>query len=269
MTLVVDAAVAVKWFVREAGHDAAFALLDGTEALHAPDLILAEAAEAVRRKRRRGEITVDQVDAVAIALPHYFARLWPARELAQRAAALARALDRPAYDGFYLACAEAAGGRLATFDQPLAAAAGRAGLADLLRPLDAAPAIADRPAIDPGPGNAYRLAPLEIPLSKLAHLIAIARVWEQEPGPPGDLGAPGAARLMRYLDALPPAERVDALAVALLGGGAKSWAAARDAAEAGAEDYPALLTAIAEPLSATLMRGLDILRRDAAERGPD
>ncbi len=52
--MVIDASVAVKWVVPEAGSDAAIALL-GRE-LWAPSLWLAEAANALRTKSRRGEI---------------------------------------------------------------------------------------------------------------------------------------------------------------------------------------------------------------------
>lgn len=131
MTLIVDASIAVKWFVHEDGHEEALALLDRPDDLEAPDLILAEAANAAWKKCRRGEIAHAQADAIATALPHYFSRLRPAEDLIARALDLALGLDHPVYDGLYLACAEAAGGTLVSADRRLTEAAEKAGLTHL------------------------------------------------------------------------------------------------------------------------------------------
>ena len=56
--MVIDASVAVKWVVPEVGSEAAIVLL-GRE-LWAPSLWLAEAANALLKKSRRGEITEDE-----------------------------------------------------------------------------------------------------------------------------------------------------------------------------------------------------------------
>ena len=53
MTLVVDASVALKWFVDEDGSDRAVALLDGDEPLIAPDLVVAEVCNAAWKSLRR------------------------------------------------------------------------------------------------------------------------------------------------------------------------------------------------------------------------
>jgi predicted nucleic acid-binding protein len=101
--MVVDASVAVKWVVPEAGSDEASALL-GRE-LCAPSLWLAEAANALRKKSPRGEITEgdariraqDLADAPleSIELP----LLLPA------AMRMAAELGHSIYDCFYLAAA--------------------------------------------------------------------------------------------------------------------------------------------------------------------
>ena len=46
MTVVIDASVALKWFVEEQGTEQAAALLAGQDLLIAPDLIVAEVANA-------------------------------------------------------------------------------------------------------------------------------------------------------------------------------------------------------------------------------
>lgn len=135
MSLIIDASVAVKWFVREDGHEEALRLLVRGEEMHAPDLILGEAANAAWKKHRRGEVTHGQAEALAAALPHYFARIWPSRELIDRALRLALDLDHPVYDGLYLACAEAAGGTLVSADARLLDLAAKVGLGGRVRPL--------------------------------------------------------------------------------------------------------------------------------------
>jgi predicted nucleic acid-binding protein len=103
---VVDASVAVKWLVDEPFSDAAARLLDGRATLVAPDLLFAEAANALWSLCRRGDITrddfaeaVDVLKAAPVAVPH------PMRQLAASAARLAIDLGHPAYDCFYLALA--------------------------------------------------------------------------------------------------------------------------------------------------------------------
>lgn len=59
MTIVIDASVAVKWVLREPDSDAADALLDDPD-LMAPVIWLAEAANALWRRVRIGEIAADE-----------------------------------------------------------------------------------------------------------------------------------------------------------------------------------------------------------------
>ena len=56
MTRVVDASVALRWFVEAPGSAAAAQLLSGRERLIAPDLIVAEVANAAWKLARAGEI---------------------------------------------------------------------------------------------------------------------------------------------------------------------------------------------------------------------
>jgi len=56
MSLVIDASVAIKWFIEEELHRAALDLLDRPGDRHAPDLLVAEVANIAWRKRVQGEI---------------------------------------------------------------------------------------------------------------------------------------------------------------------------------------------------------------------
>ena len=119
MILVVDASVAVKWFVREDGQEAARALLGSNEPLVAPDLLVAEVGNILWKKVRLQEIPPAQAQAAMVVLPHCFERLVPAANLHERALSLALTLDHPLYDCLYLACAEAQNAPFVTADNRL------------------------------------------------------------------------------------------------------------------------------------------------------
>jgi predicted nucleic acid-binding protein len=117
--LVVDASVALKWFVREEGSDRAAAILESHATLIAPDLIVAEACNAAWRSWRAGGLHPAQRAAVAEKLPAALDAIIPCAGLAPRAMALAAKLDHPAYDCFYLALAEQRAATLVTADRRL------------------------------------------------------------------------------------------------------------------------------------------------------
>lgn len=119
-SLIVDASVALKWVVPEKGVSKAEALLRRPEDIIAPALVLAEAANALWKKRRVGELAVDPGDALR-EIVHAFVEFVPEELLAPRALSLAVILDHPVYDCFYLALAEARGGTLITADGKLIA----------------------------------------------------------------------------------------------------------------------------------------------------
>ena len=58
MTIIVDASVALKWVLHEAGSEIADRLLD--EELMAPSLWLVEAGNALWRRATRGELTAQE-----------------------------------------------------------------------------------------------------------------------------------------------------------------------------------------------------------------
>jgi predicted nucleic acid-binding protein len=113
---VIDASVALKWFIEEAGTARASALLTGPHTLIAPDLIIAEVANAGWKAVRSGGMTQAQHDHAASRLPLAFDHLIPLASLAPRAVAISRALDHPVYDCFYLALAEDRNATLVTAD---------------------------------------------------------------------------------------------------------------------------------------------------------
>lgn len=119
MTFVIDASVALKWFVEEQGTNQAAALLAGQDLLIAPDLIVAEVANAGWKAVRAGTMLPEQHDHAAARLPLAFESLIPLGSLVQRAVVISRHLNHPAYDCFYLALAEERAATLVTADQRL------------------------------------------------------------------------------------------------------------------------------------------------------
>ncbi|MGE0724756.1 MAG: type II toxin-antitoxin system VapC family toxin [Alphaproteobacteria bacterium] len=120
MTLVVDASVACKWFLDEVLADEAFALAEREDDFLAPDLILAEVANAVWKHRQRGEIGRAQASDIIARVPTAFRRLLPIGDLVGRAFAIAETLEHPMYDCFYLAASEETNVVLVTADGRLA-----------------------------------------------------------------------------------------------------------------------------------------------------
>jgi predicted nucleic acid-binding protein len=136
VTWVIDATVAVKWFVEERGSLAARAVLARGESLLAPDLILVEAGNAAWKKVKRKEMTQEQGEAMVRALPLYFERLVISGTLVARAYDLANQLNHPVYDCLYLALAEVEAINLITDDERLVKAVSRTELRRRVRLLE-------------------------------------------------------------------------------------------------------------------------------------
>jgi predicted nucleic acid-binding protein len=120
VSLVVDASVALKWFLpNEPNAAQALALVRAGAALIAPDILIAEVCNAAWRSARLGRIIQDQAHEIAAILPRFFDVLVGAAALAPRAVEIAGALDHPVYDCLYVALAEARQARLVTADQRL------------------------------------------------------------------------------------------------------------------------------------------------------
>ncbi|TLM77933.1 MAG: type II toxin-antitoxin system VapC family toxin [Actinobacteria bacterium] len=127
--VVIDASVAVKWFVAddEPGAEAARRLLDehveGRVRLVAPSLLVHELAGVLARgsARRRPDVT----DALDAFFDSGVALVPPDRDLSLRAAHTAAAHGVSAFDSAYVALAETLACALATSDRRLARSAGR------------------------------------------------------------------------------------------------------------------------------------------------
>lgn len=115
--VVVDASVAVKWFVPEVHSAAAARLLEPDFILSAPDLIGPEFGNTVWKKVRGQEITREEATEILTAFPAMGVELYPSSVLLISAVELAVALDRTVYDSLYLALAVAQDSALITADQ--------------------------------------------------------------------------------------------------------------------------------------------------------
>jgi predicted nucleic acid-binding protein len=117
MTFVVDASVALKWFLPDEPLAAeALAIVQDGSALIAPDILIAEVCNGAWRSARLGRIGQDQVDEIAAILPRFFETLIGAAALASRAVAIAGSLDHPVYDCLYVSLAEARQAAFVTAD---------------------------------------------------------------------------------------------------------------------------------------------------------
>jgi len=127
--LVVDAAVAVKWFVPETHSAEASRLLHPQHELLAPDLLFPEVGNVLWKKVERRELQPEEARSVLHGLARVSLAVHPCQPLVPAALEIALANRRTVYDSLYLALAEARGCRLVTADRRLfnALSAGRLG----------------------------------------------------------------------------------------------------------------------------------------------
>ncbi len=113
--LVVDASVGLKWVVDEEGSEAAAEL--NTCSLLAPAIVIAEWANALWAKTRRGELEPTEAALRLRTLRESPVQLTPINNLVDDAFALAQQLRHPVYDCFYLALAVGNGVPVVTADK--------------------------------------------------------------------------------------------------------------------------------------------------------
>lgn len=120
MTLVVDASVAVRWFVDGPYQRQARSVRHADDDLIAPTLLMAEAGNALWQLIRAGQVSRENATAALALLTSGTPHLLSIPPLLPRALALATELDYPVYDCVYLALAEQHDARVVTADRRFA-----------------------------------------------------------------------------------------------------------------------------------------------------
>ncbi|MEQ8347111.1 MAG: type II toxin-antitoxin system VapC family toxin [Sneathiellaceae bacterium] len=104
---VIDASVAIKWVIAEDGSDKALSLRREAHRSIAPDLLVAECANILRKKVQRAQISAAEAHLAARLLQAADVEILPARNLLEQTTRLAVDLGHPACDCLYLALAVA------------------------------------------------------------------------------------------------------------------------------------------------------------------
>ncbi|MGH8901759.1 MAG: type II toxin-antitoxin system VapC family toxin [Egibacteraceae bacterium] len=120
MTLVIDASVAVRWFVDGPYQDQARSLRHADVDFFAPTLLIAEAANVMWQLARAGQVSRPDAGKVLALLASGTPELFRVPPLIRRAFALAMELDHSVYDCIYLALAEEHHARVVTADRRFA-----------------------------------------------------------------------------------------------------------------------------------------------------
>ena len=121
--LVIDASVAVKWFIAEDRSAEAQRILSADADLIAPTSIIYEVFHALWDAARTRRLPASRLPAFAEVLPTPFARLVPMEQLFAAAAAMAQAHKLPIYDCAYVALAQREHAELITADERMFAVA--------------------------------------------------------------------------------------------------------------------------------------------------
>jgi predicted nucleic acid-binding protein len=275
---VVDASIAIKWFVREDGHETAGWLLAYSEGLIAPELILAEMANIAWKKAARGEILPAQARTIVEELPISVPTICPMTELMGRAIELALELKHPAYDCIYLACAEATRMPLVSADAELLTRVKQSRWSNLMLDLNDIVAAFRKPS--------HKAIPrLTIPLIKVHEIIRTAALlslteqtiglglgsqdyWSSPSGQPNGqhiqmyLQAPNRRRLLQILNDLKDQERIELLALTLLGAGeASDWRTCLRRAQRSLDEGTSEYLAAKLSLANDLRKGLELLQK--------
>lgn len=104
-TLVVDASVAVKWFLPEPDAEPAVALLRAGHRLIAPDLLWIEVASVLWKVARRGSLTAEETERMMSDAAAFPVEIIDSGTLLTDALRIATATDRTVYDSLYVALA--------------------------------------------------------------------------------------------------------------------------------------------------------------------
>lgn len=115
--LVIDASVAVKWFLPEEQSEAARALLRPGHDLIAPELIYAELGSALLKRVRKGEIGEDVAARIFTLARELSMDIHPISPLLEATLRICAGHKQTFYDSLYLALALAQDARLVTADR--------------------------------------------------------------------------------------------------------------------------------------------------------
>jgi predicted nucleic acid-binding protein len=118
-SVVVDASVAIKWFVPEVHSVAAVRWLEHGYDLLAPELVYSEVGNIVWKKIVRREISDEEGRQILQGFEAIPFQAHPTRGLLRLAFEIAFGLNRTIYDSTYLALAVAEGSVLVTADRKL------------------------------------------------------------------------------------------------------------------------------------------------------
>jgi predicted nucleic acid-binding protein len=116
---VVDANVAVKWFVPEHLSDEATRLLDDRHELACPDLLWPELGNVLWKKARAGQLTAQEAARIVQSLDEFPLTVFPSRLVLEGALEIALGTGRSVYDSVYVALAVALECPLVTADERL------------------------------------------------------------------------------------------------------------------------------------------------------
>lgn len=135
MKYVVDASVAIKWYIPEILSDKAMSYLemtsDGQALFMAPDLILPELGNVLWKKHRQRELSLEDVRLINQTICETFpAKLVESRLLLPPATEIALATGLTVYDSLYFSLAAIENAVLVTADKRLASVVTQ--LADLV-----------------------------------------------------------------------------------------------------------------------------------------
>lgn len=135
--VVIDASVAVKWFLPEIYSEAARRYLLGDCLRVVPDLLYVEFGNAIWKRARRADMSDDEAREVLRSLQLVPVERHAAQPFLESAYRVARELDRTVYDALYLVLAAALNCPLVTADRRFYEAVAKSSLAENVRWIEA------------------------------------------------------------------------------------------------------------------------------------
>jgi len=119
MQVVIDASVAIKWYVQETLSAEALRFLDARFELIVPDLLWSEFGNILCKKVLRADLTAKAAQQIAGELRHVPLRTEPVALFLEDALDIAVRIGRTVHDSAYLALADRSACRCVTADEKL------------------------------------------------------------------------------------------------------------------------------------------------------